>query len=56
MKKICAWCKVHLEGDKNDTEITHGICKECYDKEIDRYGKYLMQAVKTQCNGFKNEK
>ena len=33
-KVVCAWCnKVIRDGDY-DTDVSHGICKECYENEI----------------------
>jgi len=34
MKIVCSWCNRLMSGDKNDTEISHSICKKCYDKWI----------------------
>lgn len=40
MKIICAWCGKDM-GEKEPTqgkwkdEITHGMCEECYKKEIE---------------------
>ena len=34
MKIVCAWCKKDMgikKGGKKE-EISHGICKECYEK------------------------
>ena len=33
MKTICAWCGKHISGDKDDPDISHGICKDCEKKE-----------------------
>ena len=32
MKTVCAWCGKHMDGDKNDPEVSHGICEKCYKK------------------------
>jgi hypothetical protein len=29
MKVVCAWCGAHLDGDPNDSEVSHGICGSC---------------------------
>ena len=36
MKTVCAYCKKDM-GDKeplDDTRTSHGICPECYEKEM----------------------
>ncbi len=38
MKVTCAWCGKNM-GEKEplmDTSTTHGMCEECYKKEIDK--------------------
>jgi hypothetical protein len=38
MFTVCAWCKKDL-GEKpplDDKSITHGMCKECFDKEMEK--------------------
>ena len=39
-KRICAWCKKEL-GEKEvvGSNLTEGICEECYDKEVARLEK-----------------
>jgi len=40
MKIICAWCKKIIEeGKEPDEESSHGICPECYDKELAKLKK-----------------
>ena len=36
MKTICAWCGKHISGDKDDPDISHGMCKDCEKKEKKR--------------------
>jgi len=33
MKTICSWCGKHISGDKDDPDISHGICSDCEKKE-----------------------
>lgn len=33
MKTICAWCGKHISGNKDDPDISHGICSDCEKKE-----------------------
>lgn len=38
MKRVCAWCGKHL-GEKTpvkDNQITHSICNQCKEKELDK--------------------
>jgi hypothetical protein len=40
MKVVCAWCKKPL-GEKppfGDLTVTHGICPDCYKKEMQAIG------------------
>jgi DNA-directed RNA polymerase subunit RPC12/RpoP len=41
MKVICAWCKRELSSGKEDDDgpTSHGICPECYQKEIEKSEK-----------------
>lgn len=34
LKVVCAWCKVHMRGDVNNTNVSHGICKVCFNKVV----------------------
>ena len=39
MKTVCAWCQKHMDGNKNDSIVSHGICLDCYEainKELDK--------------------
>ena len=29
MKTVCAWCGEHMAGDKEDPQVSHGICPKC---------------------------
>ena len=29
LKTICAWCGVHIDGDKENPRISHGCCLPC---------------------------
>ena len=29
IKKVCAWCKVHMAGDYDAPLVSHGICPRC---------------------------
>jgi hypothetical protein len=33
MKIVCAWCGKVLRDDSEE-EVSHGICRECYDREV----------------------
>jgi hypothetical protein len=35
MKIVCAWCNKLVSGEAGDTAVSHGICKPCYDVEIE---------------------
>ena len=50
MKKLCAWCGKELgEIEPYDNkEITHGICRECKDKEYDKLFKHRESELKAQ--------
>ena len=48
MKKICSFCsRVIEESTAPDNMVTHGVCTECYDRILVRYGfnvkKFLDQ-------------
>ena len=30
IKVVCAWCKCHMKGDVNATNVSHGICDKCF--------------------------
>ena len=32
MKTVCAWCGEHMAGDKEDPQVSHGICPKCLKK------------------------
>lgn len=38
-KRICAWCKKVIQHGREP--VTHGICPECAQKEMDRYGRQI---------------
>lgn len=46
MHVICAWCKADM-GEKEGEGVSHGICQECYDKEITKLKPEdsLLQAI-----------
>lgn len=49
MKVICAWCRKILKSGKG--EISHGICKTCRTKEIERFEKKMKD--RAQWNGLR---
>jgi len=51
MKTICAWCGKHISGDKDDPDISHGICKDCDKKkreELKRRKKGWREKMKPE--------
>ena len=36
IKTVCAWCKKHIEGPAESKKISHGICPDCYNKQIEQ--------------------
>lgn len=47
MKVKCAWCgkDIGTKDGKGQTGTTHGICKECLDKELKKYEEACNQAA-----------
>ena len=54
--KICAWCgkeisREEVEGEKDI--ISHGICAECYEKEMTKLGLVLSEEdIANQAKAF----
>lgn len=44
MKIYCAWCKKEI-GDKDGNGVSHGICKLCYIKEINKLDNELQEVA-----------
>ena len=40
MKVVCAWCGKLLSGNDSMKDTSHGMCKECYEKETQRLRTY----------------
>ena len=32
---ICAWCKIYLKSQPGSTQISHGICARCKQKQLE---------------------
>lgn len=45
MKKACAWCGMHLDGEPNDPETTHGMCPACREREKAKVRELLEQGM-----------
>lgn len=43
MKILCGWCGKFLGGDKNATEVSHGICKDCLKVQLAEVEKIKEQ-------------
>ena len=41
MKTICAWCGKLLK-DGPDKPVSHGMCRECSDRELAKLGKVIQ--------------
>ncbi len=37
MRVVCAWCGKHLRGSETAERVSHGICKECREREETTY-------------------
>ena len=34
-KVICSWCQKHLKGREDAPSISHGVCRDCFNKQMD---------------------
>ena len=30
IKVVCAWCGAHMSGDPQATNVSHGMCDDCF--------------------------
>lgn len=35
VKVICAWCQKHMKGREDAPFISHGVCRDCFNKQMD---------------------
>lgn len=39
IKVVCSWCGKHMGGNTTAEIVSHGICADCLQKELDKVGE-----------------